>query len=901
MELKGKTAGIALFTALFCSFCFLFCSPRMAFAEGTSEGDYQILVLNSYGEWYNWTSSINDGIIRAFEEKNIRGDFYFEHMHVKRFSFQDFFEKYYDMLERKYSNTRFDLILSTDDDALRFLSRYAHGLFPGVPVVFCGVNDPSVIKNSSLDAAGFIEDLAIRETADKALTLHPETSRIILVSDGTTTGKILRKQAGKDLASLESTISITDLHDLGKSALQRRLRALEDTPSVILFLGFYKGSDDEIYTTEESLALIRESSSWPVYSFWDFTLLDGPYSATGGIVFEGEKIGYEAGMAAVNILDGSILPEGILALDPEEPEEMYSFPSARDFGLDTKSLAGSGTLLYKTESFFERYAGLIAVNVLFFCVMAVLFAVLFYVSSRRKKIEKELETEKEYWENLFHESPEAIVITDKKGILHRVNKSFCYLFGFKEEKILGRSLDGLFARNRKQFEEAVSLTEKIESADILEIETLRNDRNNRQISVSLMGVPLVDNRGERYNFWIYRDITQLKKAESELAYRLHFEEILSQVSSRLVFIDNLNRTLDEIMEELGSFLGCSGIYLFSIARQEGRLSLIHETVMSGRKRGDILSLYNLSISDWIPLFRTIRKESYFFYDKNNNGQCLNDIVCKDSSIASFLALPLNFSNDKEGIILFENFKAERAREMTDITFLKAIADLLGETFSKFEKNSELEKTARDLEKTFKGAFGTITRMLEIKDPYTCGHQERVTELAVAIAREIGLDKQRIEAIYYASLVHDIGKISIPGEILAKPGRLSSVEFELIKNHARYGWEILKNIKFPWPVAEIVYQHHEHIDGSGYPRGLKNEEILIEARIMTVADVVEAMSSDRPYRPRLGIERALEEISKYSDRWFMPEVVEACLCLFREKDFSFSSREEREAQPSERRV
>jgi PAS domain S-box-containing protein/putative nucleotidyltransferase with HDIG domain len=901
MDLKGKTAGIALVTAFFCSFCFLFCAPGMALAEGSSEGEYQILVLNSYGEWYNWTSSINDGIIRAFEEKNIRGDFYFEHMHVKRFSFQDLFEKYYDMLERKYSNTRFDVILSTDDDAFRFLSRYANGLFPSVPVVFCGVNDPSVIKNSSLDAAGFIEDLAIRETAEKALALHPETDRIILVSDGTTTGNILREQARRDLASLESSIDITDLHDLGKSALQRRLRALEAAPSVILFLGFYKGLDDENYSTEESLALIRDSSSWPVYSFWDFTLLDKPYSAIGGVVFAGEKIGYEAGMAAVSILEGSILPEGILALDPEEPEEMYSFPAARDFGLDTENLAGSGTLLYKPESFFERYAGFIAVNVLFFSVMAVLFAVLFYVSSRRKKIEKELQTEKEYWENLFRESPEAIVITDKKGLLRKVNKAFCHLFGFEEEKILGRSLDGMFARDRKQFEEAVSLTEKIEKADILEIETVRNDRKNRQISVSLMGVPLVDNRGERYNFWIYRDITQLKKAESELAYRLHFEEILSQISSRLVFIDNLNRTLEEAMEELGSFLGCSGIYLFSIARQEGRLSPIHETVMPDRKREDILSFYNLAISDWIPLFRIMRKEGYFFYDKDNTRQCLNNNVCKDSSIASFLALPLNFSNEKEGIILFENFKADNARKMTDITFLKAIADLLGETFSKFEKNSELERTARDLERSFTGALGTITRMLEIKDPYTCGHQERVTELAVAIAREMDLDEKRIEAIYYSSLVHDIGKISIPGEILAKPGKLTNVEFELIKNHAMYGWEILKNIKFPWPVAEIVYQHHEHIDGSGYPRGLRNNDILIEARIMAVADVVEAMSSDRPYRPSLGIERALEEISKYSERWFMPEVVEACLYLFSEKDFAFSSLEEIEVLLSERRV
>jgi putative nucleotidyltransferase with HDIG domain len=162
----------------------------------------------------------------------------------------------------------------------------------------------------------------------------------------------------------------------------------------------------------------------------------------------------------------------------------------------------------------------------------------------------------------------------------------------------------------------------------------------------------------------------------------------------------------------------------------------------------------------------------------------------------------------------------------------------------------------------------------------------VTQLAVAIALEMGLPTEKVDAIYYSSLIHDIGKINIPSEILSKPGKLTDLEFDLIKNHAIYGWEILRDIRFPWPVAEIVLQHHERVDGSGYPKGLKGEDILLEAKIITVADVVEAMASDRPYRPSLGIDKALEEIKRNKGCLYMPEAVDACLALFDENRFAF---------------
>jgi putative nucleotidyltransferase with HDIG domain len=160
-------------------------------------------------------------------------------------------------------------------------------------------------------------------------------------------------------------------------------------------------------------------------------------------------------------------------------------------------------------------------------------------------------------------------------------------------------------------------------------------------------------------------------------------------------------------------------------------------------------------------------------------------------------------------------------------------------------------------------------------------------LARVIAEEMGLPKERIESIEIAGNLHDIGKIKVPIEILSKSGQLSDLEFEIIKTHCQVGYDIIKSIDFPWPVGEIILQHHERIDGSGYPRGLKRENILIEAQILAVADVVEAMSSHRPYRPSLGINAALEEIEKNRGILYEPEVVDVCLRLFREDRFSFN--------------
>ena len=254
---------------------------------------------------------------------------------------------------------------------------------------------------------------------------------------------------------------------------------------------------------------------------------------------------------------------------------------------------------------------------------------------------------------------------------------------------------------------------------------------------------------------------------------------------------------------------------------------------------------------------------------------------KPLGITAMLDAVIQVSGRHLGLLCLEHVGKPHRWEQDEIAFACQLADKIALAILLRERRDAQAELRQVLEDTILAIAATA----EMRDPYTAGHERRVAELAAAIAREMGLAERIVEGLRFGAMIHDLGKIKIPAEILVKPTRLTPIEYELIKGHALAGYDILKGISFPWPVAQMVRQHHERMDGSGYPDGLKGGAIIPEARILAVADTVEAMSSHRPYRPGLGMEKALAEIERGRGAQYDARAVDACLRLFREKGYT----------------
>lgn len=295
----------------------------------------------------------------------------------------------------------------------------------------------------------------------------------------------------------------------------------------------------------------------------------------------------------------------------------------------------------------------------------------------------------------------------------------------------------------------------------------------------------------------------------------------------------------------------------------------------GKKAGVIEAVYQITIGNgktiWLKDQATIEA-----YRKDN--------VCISLGILTIVSKEMEAEDTlKKHHDLLENIVQERTTELTKLN-----SQLQLEIEERIHTQEKLSRSYLQLQQSLDEIVNAMSLTLEERDPYTAGHQRRTTDLALAIAKEMGLSEHQTKGLQMAGLIHDMGKISVPGEILSKPGGLNDAELQLIKRHPQVAYDILNQIDFPWAVDQIVLQHHEKLDGSGYPQGLLGEQILLESRILCVADVVETMETHRPYRPSLGRDAAIEEISKNRGVLYDAEVVDVCLRLFLKKDFQYST-------------
>jgi HD-GYP domain-containing protein (c-di-GMP phosphodiesterase class II) len=416
--------------------------------------------------------------------------------------------------------------------------------------------------------------------------------------------------------------------------------------------------------------------------------------------------------------------------------------------------------------------------------------------------------------------------------------------------------------------------------------------------------------------------TERQRAEGDQR-RLERMEALREIDKAIISGLDLSEVLDIILAKLESVVPYHSAAIFLLDR---------DTAMVAAARGfpDMERVLQISfpVEDDALMNELMReKQPLVLADARADGRFL--ARGGTAYVRSWLGLPLIAKGEELGFLTVDHtepgiYDEESAEQVQTFASQAAIAIENARLYQEAERElaerkraeEELQRSYVKLDRAFQATVGVLVSAVELRDPYTAGHQRRVARLADAIAREMGLPEEQIEGTRVAAVIHDIGKINVPTEILSKPGRLSDnefdlvkthpqvghdilnipakrdrgrgglsqIEFGLIKTHPQAGYEVLKTIEFPWPVAEIVLQHHERLDGSGYPQGLCGEEIMLEARILAVADVVEAMSSHRPYRSARGQDKALEEISKNRGRLYDADVVDACLELFAQQRF-----------------
>jgi len=458
--------------------------------------------------------------------------------------------------------------------------------------------------------------------------------------------------------------------------------------------------------------------------------------------------------------------------------------------------------------------------------------------TERKKAEKTLVESEEKYRTVFENTGTATLIIEEDTIISMVNTQFEKLSGYSKDEIENKIkwADFVVPEDLERMKKYHIARRKAGENPLTEYEFHFVDRKGviKNIFLKVGRIP-----GSKKSIASLIDITERKQAEENVKNAKDELEMIMDSVPAIIFYKDIkgriiraNKTLANSLKiPVKDMVGKTTEELFPKEQAENMRKDDKEVMISGKPKRNIIQPYTtpdgirLLISDKIPY------------------------------------------RDRKGKVTGVIGLAK------DITVQK-------------KSEEELQQSYQKLKKTMDAAIDTISKIIEAKDPYTSGHQHRVCQLAVPLAQELGLTEDKIEGIRIASLIHDIGKIGLPTEILSKPTKLTDIEFSLIKGHSQIGYDILKSIDFSYPIARIVLQHHERISGSGYPNNLKDDEIMLEAKIIGVADVIEAMSSFRPYRPALGIDKALEEISQNKGILYDPEVVDACLRLSKEKGFKF---------------
>jgi PAS domain S-box-containing protein len=516
--------------------------------------------------------------------------------------------------------------------------------------------------------------------------------------------------------------------------------------------------------------------------------------------------------------------------------------------------------------------------------------------TERKRSEDALRDSEEKLRTISSTAQDAIVMSDNDGRIEFWNPSAVRLFGHTAEEAIGKPLHELIVPERLRetsksgFDRFKVTGQGPVIGKTVELPSLRKDGIE---FIAEHSISAAKQKGKWHAVALVRDITERKRSEQALHRSNRALRTLSAGNEILIHARDEPKLLQDMcrmMVELGGFRFAWIVYAARDGASEQRIAA-HFGITERESEAVIAAWAN---TEYRPTGDAIR---------TGQPQIAQDILedphfapwheyARSLGCAALMAIPLKEGSATLGALAIcatehDAFDAEEVHLLTelgdDLAF--GIQALRTRTERDGLQQGQLRSTIR-LKNALIGTIGAVALTVEKRDPYTAGHQQRAAELCVAIGRKLALPEDRLEGLRLGATIHDIGKIYVPAEILNRPGKLSAPEFEIIKSHPQVGYDIIKGIQFPWPVAEMILQHHERLDGSGYPRGLKDEQIIVEAKILAVADVVEAMSSHRPYRPELGIDKALAQIRQEAGTKLDAQVVDACERVIREQGFTF---------------
>ncbi len=510
----------------------------------------------------------------------------------------------------------------------------------------------------------------------------------------------------------------------------------------------------------------------------------------------------------------------------------------------------------------------------------------------RRRADESLRTSEERFRLLVEHAPDAILLYDAdQNRFVAANKAAEQLFSCGREELL-RVGPSHFYPPEQPDARPVGESFAKHNARVLAGEELTYERlirnalgRERLCQVTLVRLPSAEQRLLRASFV---DVTVQKEAEVALL-RLNRtlqtlsrgNEVLVRTTSEAALLDAMCQVIVETSDYRMAWIG--------VPQQDAGKSVT--PVAWAGEIGQYLEKAQITWADTLrgrgPHGRAIRSGDPQVTQNLQTDPSMEpwSQAAKESGFMSSVVLPLKDASGVFAVLMIYAAKTG-AFNSDELKLLEELASDLAFGIRMLREHTAHEALNQRWRTSLETTVGAIANTVEMPDPYTAGHQQRVARLAVAIARELHLSEEQIQGLYLAGIIHDVGKINIPSEILNKPGKLSKLQYQLIQGHPQSGYDIIKGVDFPWLIAQMVLQHHERLDGSGYPQGLKSEAILAEAKILAVADVVEAMMSHRPYRPALGIDAALSEIENGKGRLFDPEAVEACVALFRQNGFTF---------------